>query len=66
MSDDEYRTEFSLWSIVASPLIVATAVNNMTDIMDEILLNIEIIAINQENQTPAGDRIMAEDCDASV
>ena len=44
----EYRTEFSLWSLGASSLIVATDVRNMTDIMKEVLLNTEIIAVNQD------------------
>ena len=38
----------------------------MTDIMYEILLNTEILAINQENLTPAGDRISSVDCDNTV
>ncbi len=53
----EYRSEFSLWSITASPLIVATDVRNMTTALREILLNTEIIAVNQENATPPGDRL---------
>ena len=36
MTDTEYRTEFSLWSIMGSSLIVATDVRNMTDIMKEV------------------------------
>jgi len=47
-TDVEYRTEFSLWSLGASSLIVATDVRNMTDIMKEVLLNTEIIAVNQD------------------
>ena len=47
-TDTEYRTEFSLWSLGASSLIVATDVRNMTDIMKEVLLNTEVIAVNQD------------------
>lgn len=47
-TDTEYRTEFSLWSLGASSLIVATDVRNMTDIMKEVLLNAEVIAVNQD------------------
>ena len=35
-TDTEYRTEFSMWSIAASSLIVATDIRNMTDIMKEV------------------------------
>lgn len=44
-TDDEYRTEFTMWSIVASPIIVATNIMNMTDIMQEILLNRDMINV---------------------
>ena len=68
MSDDEYRTEFSMFSIIASPLIVATDVRNMTDIMKDILLNDEVIAINQVNDFPAGDIVsnLTVNCDMNV
>ncbi len=51
---------------MGSPLIVATDVRNMTEVMYEALLNTEILAVNQENQTPAGDRLKTEDCDKNV
>lgn len=35
-TDAEYRTEFSIWSITASNLLVATDIRNMTDIMKEV------------------------------
>ena len=68
MTDDEYMSEFSLWAIIASPMIVATDVRNMTDIMNKALLNTEIIAVNQVNNYPAGDLIdaMTTDCDKNV
>jgi len=52
--DDEYRTAFSVWTIASSPLIVATDIRNMTDVMKQCLLNAEAIAINQDYQAPAG------------
>ena len=36
MTDTEYRTEFSIWCILAAPLLVATDVRNLTDIMKEV------------------------------
>jgi len=47
MNDIEYITQFSFWSLLASPLIVATDIRNMTDIKKGILLNAEVIAIDQ-------------------
>ena len=35
-TDNEYRTEFSLWCLMAAPLLVDTDVRNMTDIMKEV------------------------------
>eukprot|EP01084_Bolivina_argentea_P069793 126930_1 len=68
MSDIEYMTEFSMWAIIASPLIVATDVRNMTDIMNKVLLNGEIIGVNQVNNYPAGDMLknMTTNCDKNV
>ena len=36
MTDTEYRTEFAMWCIMGSSLIVATDIRNMTDIMKEV------------------------------
>ncbi|ETO07252.1 hypothetical protein RFI_30140, partial [Reticulomyxa filosa] len=58
----EYRSEFAIWGITASPLIVATDVRNMTDIMNQVLLNQEILAVNQQNETPAGARLGVNFC----
>ena len=35
-TDAEYRTEFSIWSITASNLLVSTDIRNMTDIMKQV------------------------------
>ena len=55
MTKNEYKTEFSIWAITASPLIVATDVRNMTEIMKEALLNEEIINVNQNYLQPPGN-----------
>ena len=36
MTDVEYRTEFTMWCIMGSSLIVSTDIRNMTDIMKEV------------------------------
>merc|ERR1719249_80495 len=68
MTHSEYMAEFAIWAITASPLIVATDVRNMTETMRYILLNEEIIAVNQNYETPAGDRIdeATVDCDSVI
>ena len=61
-TDIEYTSEFSIYAISASPLIVATDIRNMTAIMKKVLLNSEIIEINQQDQTPAGNLLYYYDC----
>ena len=65
-SDTEYVTEFSVWAIAGSPLIVATDVRNMTGVMKKVLLNTEVIEVNQQDDTPAGSLLTQTDCDANV
>ena len=48
MTDDEYRTHMSLWSLLASPLLAGNDVRNMSEGTKEILLNKEVIAIDQD------------------
>ena len=35
-TDVEYRTEFSMWAIMASSLLVATDIKNMSDAKKEV------------------------------
>ncbi len=60
MSDTEYRSEYTMWTIISSSLLVATDVRNITDIMKDILLNKEVIAVNQQNQYDAGNIISSQ------
>ncbi len=48
MSDTEYRTHMSLWSMLAAPLIAGNDVRDMSPAVREILLNREVIAIDQD------------------
>jgi alpha-galactosidase len=59
MVDAEYRTEASIYAIVASPILVGTDIRLMTPIMKELLLNTEFIAINQDYQATPGDAVAA-------
>ena len=47
-TDNEYMTEFSLWSLTASPLVFASDPRNMSALQRKCLLNAELIAINQD------------------
>ena len=53
----EYTTEFVLWSITQSPLIVATDVRNMTAAMRATLLNEDMLAIHQDALARPGGRV---------
>ncbi|NOV03721.1 cohesin domain-containing protein [Paenibacillus planticolens] len=51
MSYEEDKTHFSMWSIMASPLIAGNDLRTMSQQTKDILTNSEVIAINQD---PAG------------
>jgi alpha-galactosidase len=48
MSDAEYRTHMSLWSLLAAPLLAGNDLRNVPPNILEILTNKEIIAIDQD------------------
>ena len=47
-NDVEYKSHFSLWCMLAAPLIVNLDVRNMNEATKNILLNEEMIAIDQD------------------
>ncbi|WP_308910360.1 glycoside hydrolase family 27 protein [Pseudokordiimonas caeni] len=47
-SNVEYRTHFSLWAMLASPLLVGSDVRNLDPYTLETLTNAEVIAISQD------------------
>ena len=49
MTDEEYRTHFSLWCMLAAPLMAGNDLRTMSDETLEILTNLEMIAINQDS-----------------
>jgi len=57
MTDDEYRTHMSLWSILAAPLLAGNDLRSVTPDILEILTNREIIAVNQDKDGKQGRRI---------
>ncbi len=48
MTDTEYRSHFSLWAILAAPLIAGNDLRDMKPAIQEILTNQEVIAVNQD------------------
>ena len=57
MTDTEYRTHMSLWSMLAAPLIAGNDVRNMSASIHDILTNREIIAIDQDPAGHQGHRV---------
>jgi alpha-galactosidase len=57
MSDDEYRTHMSLWSLLAAPLLAGNDLRSMTPAIKEILTNREVIAIDQDPRGKQGSRV---------
>ena len=49
MTAEEYRTHFSLWAIMAAPLIAGNDIRAMPDSIRDILLNREVIAVDQDS-----------------
>ena len=48
MTDTEYKTHMSLWSMLAAPLIAGNDVRNMSASILDILTNREVIAVDQD------------------
>jgi len=48
MTFDEYKAHFSLWAMMAAPLMAGNDVRDMTEETKEILLNREVIAVDQD------------------
>ncbi|MFD4231183.1 NPCBM/NEW2 domain-containing protein [Streptomyces sp. NPDC058545] len=48
MTDTEYRTHFSMWSVMAAPLLIGSDLRKATPETFEILSNREAIAVDQD------------------
>ena len=60
MNLEEYRTQMSLWAVLAAPLIAGNDLSKMTAETKSLLLNPEVIAIDQDRLGKQGDRVSAE------
>ena len=57
MTDVEYRAHFSLWAILAAPLIAGNDLRNMRPEIHDILTNKEVIAVDQDALGRQGERV---------
>jgi alpha-galactosidase len=60
MTVEAQRAHFSLWAMLAAPLIAGNDVASMTAETKSILLNGEVIAVDQDALGRQGDRAYAE------
>lgn len=61
MTDVEYQSQMSLWSLMAAPLIATNDMRNMNEATKRILLNSEIIAIDQDPLGKQATRVRHND-----
>jgi len=57
MSDSEYRAHFSLWAMLAAPLIAGNDLRDMRPEIHDILTNKEVIAVDQDPLGREGERV---------
>jgi alpha-galactosidase len=57
MTDTEYQTHMTLWSMLAAPLIAGNDVRSMPAGILEILTNREVIAVDQDRAGKQGKRV---------
>jgi alpha-galactosidase len=58
MSDVEYRSHFSLWAMMAAPLIAGNDIAAMSPATRDILTNREVIAVDQDRLGAQGRRVL--------
>ena len=61
MTDVEYRSHFSLWSIMTAPLLIGTDLRTIKPDALQILLNKEVIAIDQDPLGVQGHQVRDTD-----
>ena len=61
MTDDEYKTHMSLWSMLAAPLLAGNDLRAMTPNIAAILMNRDVIAIDQDPDGKQGRRAWVYD-----
>jgi alpha-galactosidase len=56
---EEYRTQMSMWSMMAAPLMAGNDIRTMSQTTKDILLNSEVIAVDQDPAGIQGTRVSA-------
>ena len=56
MEHIEHQTQFSLWSLMKSPLLIGSDIRNIDDESMHILTNPEVIAVNQDKMGVQGTK----------
>jgi alpha-galactosidase len=57
MTADQYRTQMSLWAILAAPLLAGNDLSKMDETTKSILVNKEVIAVDQDRLGIQGSRV---------
>ncbi len=57
MTDTEYRAHFSLWCLLAAPLMAGNDLRTMKPATRDILINKEVIAVDQDPLGKQGSRV---------
>ncbi|MEU9518729.1 NPCBM/NEW2 domain-containing protein [Streptomyces sp. NPDC048224] len=60
MTDTEYRTHFSMWSVMAAPLLIGSDLRTAPESAFDILTNDEVIAVDQDPLGRQGEVVSSE------
>ena len=66
MTDHEYRAHFSLWAMLAAPLMAGNDIRSMSADIHDILTNKEVIAVDQDSLGKQGHRVKGGENGAEV
>jgi len=61
MTTTEYRSHFSLWAMLAAPLVAGNDLRNMTPEIRDVLTNKEVIAVDQDALGRQARRVWKDD-----
>ena len=59
-TDTQYKTHFSLWSLMGSPLMIGCDIRSVSPETKKILLNQELLSINQDCESRGAYRVNVE------
>jgi alpha-galactosidase len=66
MSDTEFASQFNLWAIMSSPLIIGTDLLTLSAASLATLKNAEVIAVDQDPLAVQGQLINGQTTDSAV